>query len=223
VAPAHLPPGRGRPVLSRRRFSLLLAALGATAAVFLGARWLYPLPYSESVFAAAARHGLDPLLVAAVIRVESRFHPGAVSAAGARGLMQVLPGTGEWVAGRIGLRGFRAEMLYDPAVNVAIGTWYLAYLRDEFGGSVPASLAAYNAGRQVVAEWLAAGLWDGSERSADRIPFPETRRFVRAVLRDYRVYRLLYAPLRKASGRLAGITGGRENPFQALRERGPDA
>ncbi len=193
---ARLPDGRRRPVLSRRLpFPLLLVAVAAVAAAFLGARWLYPLHYRDLVFAAAVRHGLDPWLVAAVIRVESRFNPGAVSSAGARGLMQVLPGTGEWVAGRIGLRAFRAEMLYDPEVNVAIGTWYLAHLRDEFGGSVPASLAAYNAGRQVVAEWLAAGLWDGSERGAGRIPFPETRRFVRAVLRDYRVYRLLYAPL----------------------------
>lgn len=169
----------------------LLALAVATAGIAL-LRSLYPLPYRDLVAAAAARHGLDPCLVAAVIRVESRFHPGAVSSVGARGLMQVLPETGAWVAGRMGLQPFRAEMLYDPAVNVAIGTWYLAYLRDEFGGSLPASLAAYNAGRQPVRQWLAAGLWDGSERGLARVPYPETRRFVRWVLRDYRVYRLLY-------------------------------
>lgn len=181
------------------RVRLLAAALAAAllaVALWGLARLLYPLPYRDLIFAAAARHGLDPLLVAAVVRVESRFHPGAVSSVGARGLMQVLPGTGEWVAGRIGLEPFRADLLYDPEVNLAIGTWYLAYLQDEFGGRLPAALAAYNAGRETVRRWLAAGEWDGEARTLGRVPYPETRRFVRLVLRDYRIYRFLYAPAR---------------------------
>lgn len=185
---------------------LLLAALGGLVfGALLGIRWLYPFPYRDIIVAQSGRLGLDPRLVAAVIRVESRFFPGAVSSVGARGLMQVLPETGRWAAGRLGLTGFRSEMLYDPVVNITIGTWYLAHLLDQFEGrapaagarlptGLPAALAAYNAGRQVVDAWLAVGVWDGTEAGANRIPFPETRAFVRRVLRDYRVYRALYGP-----------------------------
>lgn len=213
-----------------RRLLLLLAALGGlTYVVLQGIHWLYPFPYREIIVAQSGRHGLDPRLVAAVIRVESRFFPGAVSSVGARGLMQILPETGRWAAGQLGLTGFRSEMLYDPVVNVTLGTWYLAHLLDQYEGrapagdggpsaaggarlptGLPAALAAYNAGRQVVDAWLAAGVWDGSEAGSNGIPFPETRAFVRRVLRDYRVYRALYGP-GGTSGRRGGFPPRRAN------------
>lgn len=182
---------RGRRALRIALLAVVLAATtgyGAAAA----ARWLYPLAHDEVIAADAARNGLDPFLVAAVIRVESRFLPEAVSEVGARGLMQVLPATGRWVAAQIGIPRYRDDMLFDPAVNIAIGTWYLAYLRAEFDGGLPASLAAYNAGRHNVRQWLASGRWDGSERGLAAVPFPETRLFVHRVLWDYRVYSRLY-------------------------------
>lgn len=227
--------GRFPPRRLLRRFLLLLIVVAGPACVALGGiLWLYPFPYREIIVAQSGRHGLDPRLVAAVIRVESRFFPGAVSSVGARGLMQILPETGRWAAGQLGLTGFRTEMLYDPVVNVTLGTWYLAHLLDEYEGrapagdggpsaagaarlraGLPAALAAYNAGRQVVDAWLAAGVWDGSEAGAARIPFPETRAFVRRVLRDYRVYRALYGP--------GGSRGGREPAPGARREGFPRA
>jgi len=101
--------------------------------------------------------------VAAVIHTESGFRENAVSARGARGLMQVMPSTAEWVAGRIGYPSFSVEMLFDPRYNIEIGTWYLADLIRQFEGSAVVALAAYNGGRGEVDRWLRQGIWDGAE------------------------------------------------------------
>lgn len=169
------------------------AILGLAYGAGIVLRILYPLPYTELIGDAAARYDLDPFLVAAVIRVESRFFEGAVSEPGARGLMQVLPDTGRWVAEQIGIGDFRPAMLFDPRTNITIGTWYLAYLRVEFGDNPTAALAAYNAGRGTVLEWLDGGVWDGTAEALERIPYPETRVFVERVLRDREIYNVLYA------------------------------
>lgn len=183
---------KGRPA------RLLLVATGAFLALW-GAvallRWLYPLDHAAAIAGAAERHGLDPLLVAAVIRVESRFRPDATSSVGARGLMQILPETGRWIAARMGLKPFHPDDLFRPEVNIEVGTWYLAHLRAEFGGNLVAALAAYNGGRNNVRAWLDAGRWDGTVSRAASIPFPETRHFVRAVMRDWRIYRWIYGVL----------------------------
>lgn len=172
----------------------LLVALGAVALAGLvrtGLYVLYPFPYRATVEAQAARAGLDPLLVLAVIRNESRFKPDSVSSRGARGLMQVEPATGAWIAAQHGA-DFSPDRLYDPAVNIAYGTWYLGVLQREFSGRTPAALAAYNAGLGRVRAWLRGGVWSGGAGDLSRIPYPETRHFVARVLRDWHVYRLLY-------------------------------
>ncbi len=176
----------------RRPLALLATALALYGAGWLAAVRLFPLHYDDLIAAEARRNGLDPLLLAAVIRVESGFRPDALSSVGARGLMQVVPETGAWAARQMGWPDFHPERLFDPAVNIPIGAWYLASLRREFGGRLPAALAAYNGGRQNVRLWLDSGRWDGGAASVDAIPFPETRHFVRRVLLNYRVYRWLY-------------------------------
>lgn len=160
-------------------------------------RQLYPLPDPDLIAGEALSRGLDPWLVAAVIRVESRFDPTARSHRGAIGLMQVMPDTALWVAERLGLEPPTPADLTDPALNVHIGTWYLADLVQEFG-EIHIALAAYNAGRGTVARWLAEGrLGRGPDPglAAAPIPFPETENFVRRVLRDWRRYRRLYPRL----------------------------
>lgn len=174
------------------RAGLLLAA---AAVVLLPLLYVfYPLPMRELIEREAAACGLDPLFVAAVARRESGFRPGAVSDRGARGLMQVMPETGAWIAREIGLRDYSAEKLFDPAVNVRLGCWYLAYLLRRFEGDPVAALAAYNSGEGTVGGWIEDGRWHPGH-GADAIPYPETRHFVRNVLRDYRLYRLLYRDL----------------------------
>lgn len=169
----------------------LVAAVLYIAVRFLAVQ-LFPVRYGELITREAARHNLDPLLLAAVIRVESSFRPDAVSVVGARGLMQIVPETGAWVAREMPWPGFHPDRLFDPAVNIPMGAWYLAYLRREFGGSLPAALAAYNGGRHNVRRWLDSGGWDGEAETVQAIPFPETRHFVRRVLINHRIYRWLY-------------------------------
>ncbi len=177
------------------RRAKLLSALStgflALAFFFAVLRLLYPVHYRETIFPLARQAGLDPYLVLALVRQESRFDPRALSLSGARGLMQLMPATADWVARKMGYQALQPEDLYRPGINLALGIWYLAYLRERFGSVIPA-LAAYNAGEERVRTWMREGRWDGSYARIHALPYEETRRFLRSVLRDWRVYRLLY-------------------------------
>ena len=172
----------------------VLMTLGVVLGVYLffHSKWYleraYPTPYKDLVTQYCAEHNVDPFLVTALMRVESRFRPHVVSEKGARGLMQVMPDTGRWVAEELGIDGFDPEMLHDPRVNLRIGTWYLASLEREFGGDKVLVLAAYNAGRGNVRKWLDTSRWTGRIEEIEGIPFPETREYVRKVLRLYEAY-----------------------------------
>lgn len=155
-------------------------------------RSVYPLYHYEDIALNASRYKVDPFLVAAVIREESKFNPEAVSNRGARGLMQIMPDTGRWAAQQMGLEGFGEEMLFDPRVNIQIGTWYLSSLSKEFEGQVPVIIAAYNGGRGNVSTWLRTGIWDGTYEGRGDIPYTETRAFVEKVLDSLESYRRLY-------------------------------
>src|SRR5262249_35363477 len=115
-------------------------------------RTRYPLEYEQVIHAYAAEHDLDPTLVAAVIYAESRFDPNARSSAGAVGLMQLLPETGEFIARSTGGTDFVEADLRDPDINVRYGTWLLDYLRTRYDGDVKTALAAYHAGPSNVDE-----------------------------------------------------------------------
>jgi len=172
---------------------LALALVLLAAALFKPAlRLLFAIDYTEEIAAAAAAYGLDPLLVAAVVKVESGFNERARSPKGALGLMQVMPETGAWVARQLSWPEFHPDMLYDPERNLTIGTWYLRHLANTFDGNLVVALAAYNAGQTRVQQWLAEQRWDGREETLADIPFGETRRYVRRVLDTMDTYIWLY-------------------------------
>ncbi|HEX6972265.1 MAG TPA: lytic transglycosylase domain-containing protein [Limnochordia bacterium] len=171
----------------------LLMAIGAICSVGPALRWLYPLRYVEPAIRYAEAHRLDPLLLIAVMRVESRFDPNARSSEGAVGLMQLMPQTASWVAAQMRLPHFEKASLLDPETNMAIGAWYLAALYDEFDQDPVLALAAYNGGIGNVRRWLAERRWSGERESLHQIPFAETRAYVRKVLDVYAIYRWLYA------------------------------
>ena len=171
---------------------LALALVGVVANLRAVVAWLYPIYHREALFHWARQRGLDPWLVVAVVRVESNFRPTAVSQRGAVGLMQLLPETARWVAEQSGERDFFPDLLYDPEVNIRLGTWYLAYLMEAFGGREAPALAAYNAGKSRVQRWMQDGGWDGSPQRLHAIPYGETRRFVERVLRMREIYRWIY-------------------------------
>lgn len=143
---------------------------------------LYPLRYEDEIKAWADNYSLDLYLVAAVIRAESRFDPRARSHAGAIGLMQIIPTTGEWIAAQIGEEGFTVEDLYAPEVNIRFGTWYLHYLLDRFG-DMDVVLAAYNAGPSNAVRWQAG----------EGTIFPETAHYIERVNRGQISYRTFYS------------------------------
>jgi soluble lytic murein transglycosylase len=140
---------------------------------------------------ASAKH-LDPALIAAVIYAETKFEPRP-SAAGAEGLMQILPETAYFIAHLSGGTRFTASDLATPRINVAYGSYYLRYLLDHYGGDVMLALAAYNAGETNVDSWVARARTSGEELSEASIPFPETRAYVQRVLNAQGSYRAHYA------------------------------
>lgn len=158
------------------------------------ARALYPFPYRELVRLEAEEWGLDPFELAALIRQESAFVPGARSPAGALGLMQVIPGTGEDVARRVGPDGFSAPLLLRAEVNLHLGSAFLSELHERFDGRDPMVLAAYNAGPSRVRRWE-SGFPEAEDplRFTERIPYAETRAYVKRVVRNVHVYRWLYS------------------------------
>lgn len=156
-------------------------------------RLAYPAQYVELIAAEARQYDLDPRLFLALIRQESRFDAQATSYAGARGLSQVMPATGEWIAMMLGQRRFRPDDLYRPQVNVRYGLWYLAWARELFDGDLLAALAGYNGGPGNVKMW-AGGVFpiQDVEWFVESIALAETKAYVMAVWEQYAVYRWLY-------------------------------
>ena len=154
-------------------------------------KMLYPTPWWNTIVAASKKNGLDPYLVASLIRQESEFNPSAVSYAHAYGLMQLLPRVGRKMAREEGMRYFRTFQLLDPEINIRLGTRYLRQMLDEFGGVPAYALAAYNAGDYRVVDWRAHGPYSGIDEFVESIPFTQTRNYVEAVLRNEETYRAI--------------------------------
>ncbi|MFT4049068.1 MAG: lytic transglycosylase domain-containing protein [Solirubrobacterales bacterium] len=150
-----------------------------------------PLRHEDIIRQQAEAKNLDPALIAAVIYQESRFRPRE-SSAGALGLMQLLPDTAHFIAGKTGGTKFTTEDLATPQINIQYGAWYLRYLMDHFDDNEITALAAYNAGIGNVQQWLAES-GQTHIQNIDDIPFSETRHYVKNVLEARDEYRTEYA------------------------------
>ncbi|MBV9212338.1 MAG: lytic transglycosylase domain-containing protein [Actinobacteria bacterium] len=186
-------------MIIRRRLAALVAlvviAVGAIVWFGPGQRALreltLPLHHADIIRQQAREKNLDPALIAAVIFQETKFRP-RTSAAGAEGLMQILPSTAEFLARRTHGITFVPSDLSTPQVNISYGCYYLRYLTDHYGGNLTLAVAAYNAGLSNVDQWVARA--GGPSRFTDSdIPFPETRAYVQSVRRHRRAYRQRYA------------------------------
>jgi soluble lytic murein transglycosylase len=151
-----------------------------------------PLRHDDIIRQQAADKGLDPALIAAVIYEESRFRD-QTSHAGARGLMQITPDTADFIARHSGGYRFKQSDLATPQINIAYGSYYLRYLIDRYGGSETLAVAAYNAGLGNVDRWVAKAGGASEFNSAEHIPFPETRAYVKNVMDRRGEYRDNYA------------------------------
>jgi len=152
---------------------------------------LYPREEWQTITQAAGRTGTDPYLITAIAREESRFDPTAVSSAGAYGLMQLMPGTAKSAARAAGVPPPDLRALTDSQTNVLLGTVVLAGLLKQFGRP-DLAVAAYNAGPGAVRRWQAQFDWSDPASFNEMIPYPETRAYVKAVLRSAAIYRWLY-------------------------------
>jgi soluble lytic murein transglycosylase len=153
---------------------------------------IYPFIYREMVVREAAEWGLDPVLVSALIRQESAWVADIRSSAGAIGLMQVMPATGAQVARADGMNGFSPAALETPEVNLHLGARFLSDLLGRYGEDLPLVLSAYNAGPSRADRWRAFPEAADRERFTERIPFAETRGYVKNVTRNVELYEALY-------------------------------
>jgi soluble lytic murein transglycosylase len=188
--------------VQRRRLGLVLLALALAAIALLTLKpWAdkavqeitLPLRHEDIIRQQAQDKNLDPSLIAGVIYVESRFRD-QTSHAGAKGLMQLMPATADYIAHKSGGTEFVQGDLATPQINIAYGSWYLRYLLDHYNGDTALALAAYNAGEGKVDQWWGEAADRGEDFTvADHIPFPETRAYVSKVLDARRKYRREYA------------------------------
>ena len=154
-------------------------------------RVIYPLEFRQSLEESAGERGLDPALLAALVCQESTFDANAVSRAGARGLMQIMPATGRVLARSLG-RVWKTLILHEPEVSLDFGSLYLANMLRRFDGRVERTLAAYNAGPGRVDAWTASDRAMSAEEFVETIPFTETRTYVMTILASRAQYRRLY-------------------------------
>ncbi len=153
---------------------------------------VFPRPYWNQLEDDSRSNGLDPYLVAALIRQESEFNPNAVSRMNAYGLMQLLPSVGKSIARKDGVRHFSTSELLDPSVNLRLGTQDLRKSIDRYDGKVEYALAGYNAGDSPVHQWMASNNYKDIAEWVESIPYTETREYVQGIIRNRELYRAVY-------------------------------
>ena len=178
---------------------LVLALVGLGTAVLMDrlaerTGMVYPMEYTELIRSRAAAEGLEPAYVAAVILAESSYDPQAVSSVNAQGLMQIMPETGAWIAGKFD-ETYVEGCLFDPETNIRYGCWYLGYLLRRYDGDKRCSTAAYHSGQGTVDGWLKDPEYSTDGRTLNIIGGPRANTYVGRVLEYYEKYTQLYANL----------------------------
>lgn len=186
----------------RRRTLLAIFASALIVLIALGAWALfgrdgvdlsrYPMTYAPEIRAAAAEFSLDPAYVASVVLAESSFDAEAVSSAGAIGLMQIMPATGEWIAGKLEDEPFDVQRLYQPEVNLRYGCWYLRFLLDRYDGDMYTASTAYHQGQGRVDQWLEDPQYSEDGRTLTAISSAVTDTYVNRIMESYANYQELY-------------------------------
>ena len=168
---------------------VILIALVASQRSML--KLIYKLDYTEYIYKYGQEYGVDPMLIATVIKVESKFNRNIKSKSGAIGLMQLMEETALEEADEVGENISVTERLYNPEVNIRIGTKYIAKLLNKYENYLLA-MAAYNAGMGKVDSWIEDGIINIDGSNIEKIPLKETNNYVRKIERDYRIYKMLY-------------------------------
>lgn len=153
----------------------------------------YPMEYTELIRSNASLQGIEPAQAAAVILAESGYDPNAVSSVNAQGLMQIMPETGEWLAGKFD-EEYVEGCLFDPETNIRYGCWYLGYLMRRYDGDLTCATAAYHSGQGAVDKWLADPAFSTDGRRLTEVKGENAKKYVSRVLEYYEKYQELYGP-----------------------------
>ncbi|NDI36341.1 lytic transglycosylase domain-containing protein [Chengkuizengella sediminis] len=191
-------------IIRKKRYFLILFLL-CIGILFYNTNWLgkliYPIKYKEEIQDVSKEYNIDPLFVAAIIRVESNYKSDLVSTKNAMGVMQIMPETAEWIIQMARSPNLSKDKMLDVRVNIQMGVWYLNALYVEFKpylidkpikDQISLLCAAYNAGPGNVKKWLNEQRWDGSLNNIEQIPFGETRHYVTRTLYYYEKYKKIY-------------------------------
>ncbi|MDD4289020.1 MAG: transglycosylase SLT domain-containing protein [Atribacterota bacterium] len=156
--------------------------------------WQYAFPdnYISIISEQANEYDLDPLLVLATIREESHFNSYSESRAGARGLMQIILSTGEWIAQKLDIQPFNYDLLFNPAININFGCWYYRYLQEKYDKNFYLMISAYNAGPGVTDRWVQQFNINDIDSFVENIPYDETTEHIKKVMRSYQIYKFIY-------------------------------
>lgn len=190
----------------KRRQKLFRGLIIAILALGLGALglWLlfderpqttvetYPVAYEDLIRRYAGENDIPAAYVASVIMAESSYRPEIVSHADARGLMQLLPSTGEWIARKYD-ESFTVESLFDPETNIRYGCWYLGFLMKRYDGDMRCASSAYHAGQGTVDQWLTNSAYSADGKHLDIIPSEATETYVNRILKYYEQYESIYS------------------------------
>ena len=152
---------------------------------------IYSQKYSEYVEKYAEENNLDPLLVYSIIKAESNFKKDAKSNSDAIGLMQVMPSTAREIGENLGIEEINEEILYEPELNIQIGTKYFRNLLDKYN-NYNLAIIAYNAGMGNLDKWIEEGIIDKQGENIENIPFSETKNYVKKILQNYEIYQEIY-------------------------------
>ena len=187
----HLATGYGEILLKN------LLDTGASSAAMPIWAWKnhYPRPYFQKVQTEATKNKIDPNWVMSIMREESHFNPSILSRSNAMGLMQILPSTGKWIAGKLGIKGkFNKDSLWNPDRNISFGAWYLAYLKNLFNGDLFLAAAAYNGGQGNIQRKVLQGPYSQAPTLSklDKVPLPETRDYYKKVMGSWWNYSRIY-------------------------------
>lgn len=176
----------------KRMINIILVSVLVYVALSTYLKVVYPLAYVDLIHKYSKEYNIDPYLIAAIINVESRYDKNAISSKEARGLMQISPITGNWAAEELSIEGFDLEKLFEPEINIRIGSWYLKVLEEEFDGNLQLILAAYNGGSGNVSKWLENEEYSKNGIVLNKIPFKETEEYIEKVEKNINIYRVLY-------------------------------
>ena len=177
--------------------------------------------YQDAIEYYAAENNLQPAFVTAIIRNESSFRRDAESDAGARGLMQLMPDTSEWIAGKLDVENFSCDMMYDAETNIRFGCWYLGYLSKLFRGDPVLVTSAYHAGQTTVTRWLSDRSMspDGRTIPLDNLMDGPTKTYAGRVTLAYGIYQALLYPEQSLHGEVSAVSADGADSLYTVIER----